>query len=156
MRHAIITSFMLLAACGSSEQTTTVGGATVTSDESKGTTSITTDNGTIRTAQGDAAANVAMPDYAPLYPGATVSGVIETETNGNKYKMVTFDTTDSIDKVVDYYKGALTKGGWTVPTTFMSGDAGMLGAQKGDKEVSVAISHEADGKTNAVITLPNE
>ena len=36
----------------------------------------------IRATDGTAAAKVTMPAYAPLYPGAAVTGVIETENMG--------------------------------------------------------------------------
>ncbi|MET4896782.1 hypothetical protein RN629_06345 [Sphingomonadaceae bacterium jetA1] len=155
MRCAVLASAVLLAACGSSEKSATIGGSTFSTDESKGTASITTDKGTIRTAEGEAAAKVEMPAYAPRYPGATVTGVIETDAEGSKHKMVTLSTPDAIGKVADFYKASLTKAGWKIPASFISGDGGMLSGQKDGKEVSIAISRDEDAKTNLVVTFPN-
>ncbi|MBY0301909.1 MULTISPECIES: hypothetical protein [Sphingomonas] len=79
---ATVLAVTLLAACGSSEKSTTVGGTTFASDDSKGTSTITSEKGMIRATDGTAAAKVTMPAYAPLYPGAAVTGVIETENMG--------------------------------------------------------------------------
>lgn len=155
MRHVVLITCLLLAACGSSEKSANVGGATFTSDESKGTSSITTEQGTIRTTEGAAATKVVMPDYAPVYPGATVTGVIETENNGRKSKMVTLSSADPVAKVVEFYKGTLTKLGWKVPSSLTSGETGMVSGQKDGKEVSFVISRDDDGKTNMVINIPD-
>ncbi|WP_420137254.1 hypothetical protein [Sphingomonas sp.] len=156
MRRFVVAAAVLLSACGSSEKSTTVAGTTFTSDDSKGTASITTDKGSIRTAEGAAAARVTMPAYAPLYPGATVTGVIETETEGRKNKMVTLSSPDAIGKVMDFYKGSLTKAGWKVPSSFVSDDGGMVAGEKDGKSVSIALSREDDGKTNALVNVPND
>jgi hypothetical protein len=156
MRHFIIAAAVLLTACGSSEKSTTVGGTTFASDDSKGTASITTEKGTIRTAEGDAAARVVMPSYAPLYPGATSTSVIETESEGRKTKMVTLSTPDAIGKVIDFYKGTLAKSGWKVPSSFLSEDGGMMSGEKDGKTVSIAVSRGDDGKTSALVTVPND
>lgn len=155
MRRFVIAAAVLLSACGSSEKSTTVAGTTYTSDDSKGTASITTDKGSIRTAEGAAAQQVVMPAYAPLYPGATVTSVIETESEGRKSKMVTLSTPDALSKVTDYYKGTLAKAGWKVPSSFLSDDGGMLSGEKDGKSVSIALSREDDGKSNVLVTVPN-
>lgn len=152
-RIAAVVVAVLLAGCGSSEKSYTAGGATVT-DDSKGNASITTDKGTIRTAQGDAAANVKMPDFAPRYPGSTVSNVIETETDGGKQKMVTLNTSGTIANVADFYKASLAKAGWKVPTSFISGDAGMVMGQKDSKQVTVSISRNDQSSTDVVVAFP--
>ncbi|WP_442678122.1 hypothetical protein ACSBM8_11295 [Sphingomonas sp. ASY06-1R] len=156
MRRFVIFAAVLLSACGSSEKSTTVGGTTFASDDGKGTASITTEKGSIRTAEGAAAAHVVMPDYAPLYPGSTATSVIETESEGRKTKMVTLSTSDAIGKVSDFYKGALAKAGWKIPSSFLSDDGGMLSGEKDGKTVSIALSREDDGKTNALVTVPND
>lgn len=152
-RIAVVVVAALLTACGPSEKSYTAGGATVTND-SKGNASITTDKSTIRTAEGDAAANVIMPDFAPRYPGSTVTNVIETETESGKQKMVTLNTTDTIANVAAFYKSSLTKAGWKVPSSFMSGDSGMVMGQKDNKQVMISISHNDELKTDAVVAFP--
>lgn len=146
----------LLAACGSSEKSTTIGGTTFTSDESKGTSTIATEKGVIRATDGAAAAKVTMPAYAPLYPGATVTGVIETENDGKKNKMVTLSTPDAIGKVVDFYKASLKKAGWAVPSSFVSADGGMVAGEKDGKSVSIAFSRQDGTSTEMVVNVPGD
>lgn len=154
MRCAFLAAAVLLASCGSNEKSATMGGATFKSDESAGTASITTANGSIRTTEGKAAA-VAMPAFAPLYPGATVEGVIEADAGGHKSRMVTLATTDPVAKVADFYKAALAKQGWNTPQSLLTGDSALLSGEKDGKQVSIAISRQ-DDKTNAVLSVPND
>ncbi|PCG10159.1 hypothetical protein [Sphingomonas ginsenosidimutans] len=153
---ATVLAATLLAACGSSEKSTTVGGTTFASDDSKGTSTITSEKGMIRATDGTAAAKVTMPAYAPLYPGAAVTGVIETENDGKKNKMVTLSTPDAIGKVLDFYKGSLTGAGWKVPSSFVGADGGMLAGEKDGKSVSIAFSRHDEGKTDVVVNVPGD
>lgn len=155
MRCAFLAAAVLLASCGSNEKSATMGGATFKSDESAGTASITTANGSIRTTEGKAAAAVAMPAFAPRYPGATVEGVIEADAGGHKSRMVTLATTDPVAKVADFYKAALAKQGWNTPQSLLTGDSALLSGEKDGKQVSIAISRQ-DDKTNAVLSVPND
>lgn len=155
MRRTVLAAAVLLAACGSNEKSTTIGGTTYTSDESAGTASIKTDKGTLRTAQGKAAAAVVMPPFAPVYPGTTVDGVIESDTAGGKARMVTLSTSDPVAKVADFYKGTLAKEGWKTPQSIQMPDGALISGEKGGKQVSLAISSQ-DGKTGIVLTVPND
>jgi hypothetical protein len=155
MRRALLVAAVLLTACGSKEKSTTIAGTTYKTDESAGTSSITTANGSIKTTQGAAAAAVVMPTYAPIYPGATVDGVMETESGGRKTKMVTLATQDPVAKVGDFYKAALTKAGWKLPQSMLMPDAAMITGEKDGKQVSVMVSKQ-DDKTGIVLTVPND
>lgn len=155
MRCAVLVAAVLLTACGSNEKSATIAGTTYKTDESAGTASIVTTNGSIKTTQGAAAAAVVMPAYAPVYPGATVEAVMETESGGRKTKMVTLATQDPVTKVGDFYKAALTKEGWKLPQSMLMPDAAMITGEKGDKQVSVMVSKQ-DDKTGIVLTVPND
>lgn len=155
MRCAVLAAAALLTACGSHEKSATLGGATYTSDDSAGTASIATEKGTLRTAEGKAAAAVVLPSFAPRYPGATVEGVIESDSEGRKTKMVTLSTQDPVAKVADFYKAALTKEGWQLPRSMLMPDGALIAGEKGGKQVSLAISLQ-DGKTGIVLSVPND
>ncbi|WP_333574328.1 hypothetical protein [Sphingomonas sp.] len=155
MRCAVLVAAALLTACGSNEKSATVGGTTYTSDESAGTATISNAKGSIKTATGKAAAAVVLPAYAPLYPGAAVDGVMETDSEGRKSKMVTLATADPVAKVADFYKAALAKEGWKVPQSFLMAEGALISGEKDGKQVSLAISRQED-KTGVVLTVPND
>ncbi len=155
MRPVVLIAAVLLAACGSKEKSATIAGTTYKTDESAGTASITTANGSIKTTRGAAAAAVVMPAYVPAYPGATVDGVMETESGGRKTKMVTLATQDPVAKVADFYKAALASEGWKLPQSMLMPDAAMVTGEKDGKQVSVMVSKQ-DGKTGIVLTVPND
>lgn len=160
MRHLVIAAAGLLAACGSSEKSTTIGGATFSTDGDKGSARITTSEGTLKTSEGAAAASVTMPDFAPRYPGASISAVLESESGGKKTKMVTFATADPVEKVFAFYKTALTSKGWKLKQSLSGGEGGqsvaMGGAEKDGREVSFTIARSEEGKTEAVINVPGD
>ncbi|WP_313540171.1 hypothetical protein [Sphingomonas sp.] len=155
MRRAVLVAAILLTACGAKEKSSTIAGTTYTTDERAGTASITTANGSIKTIQGAAAAAVAMPTYAPLYPGAMVEGVMETDSGGRKIKMVTLATRDPVGKVAGFYKAALTKEGWKLPQSLSMPDGALISGEKGGRRVSLAISQQ-DGKTGIALSVPND
>ncbi len=155
MRPAVLVAAVLLTACGSQEKSATIAGTTYKTDESAGTASITTANGSIKTTQGAAAAAVVMPAFAPVYPGATVDGVMETEAGGRKTKTATLATPDPVAKVADFYKAALAKEGWKTPHAMLMADGAMLTGEKEGRRVSIVISKQ-DGKTGVVLTVPND
>lgn len=155
MRCTVLVAALLLTACGSQEKSATIAGTTYKTDESAGTSSITTANGSIKTIRGGAATAVVLPAYAPVYPGATVDGVIETESGGHKTKMATLATSEPVAKVTDFYKTALAKDGWKLPQSMLMPEGAMLTGEKDGKQVSIVISKQ-DGKTGVVVTVPND
>jgi hypothetical protein len=128
------------------------GNQTVTIDggDGKGTVSFSSD--------GSAPTN--MPSYLPNYPGAKYQGtfvadVAETkEGEAAKGGMATFTTTDSAEKVMAFYKSALSK---TDMKENASGDMGgmkMLSFSKGDNSqegAQIMISSAPNGGTQVQV-----
>jgi len=153
MRALVLMGFCLaLAACGSREESATIGGATFTSNEGDGTATITTDKGTLSTVDGAAAANVQMPSFAPKYPGSTILSAVKTETDERTNHMVSIETGDSVDKVVAFYEKAFKDAGMTISSRMMAEDGGLMAAEGDGRKASIAVSFE-DGKTSVVVNF---
>lgn len=152
---------VLLAGCGERkvERTlTTPDGSTVkvaqTADGDNATFTATTADGTSTFSAGaDGKWPAQMAAYAPAYPGAKVTtsmaGTSEDGTGG----MVTFETSDSPQKVVDFYKPrAAAAGLGNVSNMDMNGTK-IFGA--GDEATGRTLSIQAsvaDGKTTAMLS----
>jgi hypothetical protein len=117
---------------------------TIDSEKGKGTVSIT----------GDGAPPTNMPTYLPNYPGAKYQATFSADMAGagvegaSKGGMATFTTSDSADKVIAFYKNALSK---TDLKEGASGDVGgmrMLSFSKGDNSqegAQIMVSAAPDG-----------
>lgn len=80
-----------------------------------------------------------VPDWAPVYPGATgTQGTYTTQTDDGVSGMVNQTTGDSVQQVVEHYEAWFTDNGWTVSnkTSYSSGDA-----------VFGGVTGELDGRT---------
>jgi len=101
---ALLTAFV---ACSSHKTTVSTGDATVSSDDANKTTTITTKDGSETIGK-----NAVDPAKlgVPVYPGAQAgeSGVSVAGASGTT-QMVSLTTTDSFDKVFDWYQGQLPK-----------------------------------------------
>jgi len=91
------------------------------------------------------------PSDVPKYANATIqySGSSNPQTV-EAGLVVVFNTTDSTDKVVEFYKKELTSNGWTIEQTATMGDVTIVAAKKGESTFGVQITSE-DGKT--VVTI---
>jgi hypothetical protein len=105
---------------------------TIDSPEGKGSISVSS--------EGEAPKN--LPSYVPNYPGAKYEGsfVADVGMSGKdgpaKGGMVAFKTTDSADKVLEFYKAAFTRAGMKEGATGDMGGMKMTAFTKGegDKE----------------------
>lgn len=86
-----------------------------------------------------------FPKDFPVYPGAkvisSVSGIQQDKTNGI---IVTFTTTDGLDKVVPFYKSGLSINGWTITSSFDSDSVQTWVIAKGSTQGNVSISSQKD------------
>lgn len=75
----------------------------------------------------------------PLYPGATATGSVSSEGDRqDQDKFVILSTSDSIDRVSDYYQDELKKAGWSLDNV-----------QNLPKLVSISVSQKGfDGNVN--------
>lgn len=151
MRKFMGLALLALTACGSAEtsETTQIGDTTFTNNAADGSSTIKTSEGHITATEGPG--NVTFPAVAPQYPGSTVTGSIESAGQDKRVKtMVNMTTSDSVEKVGEYYRGVLTSQGLTIGMNMVTPEAVMINAEKDPLKVNV-IAGVDDGKT--VITL---
>jgi hypothetical protein len=110
MRKAVpvlLTLALGLAACGQSETSTvSTPGGTVTTRTTDGgaTTTITGPDGSTAQITSGAGAKADLPDFLPLYPGATVTSSITGGNGTQKTVSVTFETNAAPAEVIAFYK----------------------------------------------------
>jgi len=96
-----------------------------------------------------------FPKDFPVYKGAKVVGsVSNTQAGTGNGFLVTFTTTDSLDKVVAFYKSGLTASGWDTTSAFNSDAVQTWSITKGTQEGGVTIS--ADNETTSILVTLGE
>jgi hypothetical protein len=152
LRPLALTGLLTLAACGASEETTTIAGTTFTSDDEQGTATISSANGSLAVAEGDAAQKTPMPDYAPQYPGSTITNAMTSGKDGASKTTVLLTTTDPVSKVGAFYTDTFSRLGLELKQNVNSAEAVMLAAEAQAKKASVIIGTEGQ-LTTAVVTF---
>ena len=90
-----------------------------------------------------AAASGKVPGWVPAYPGAAPEAVMSGETPEGRGGTVTFTTSDSVTKVMEFYTGALKRDGFEVNSM-----------QHGGAEAGAMVTGETPGgKRNVVIMI---
>jgi len=138
----------VLIGCSGHKQTiiTKEGGATVETNQSNDTTTITTNKGTA--VVGKNAVDLSKLDV-PVYPGASSeSGGLSVQSKEGNQQIAMLTTSDSFDKVYDWYKNHMPAGSEKLHMT--SGGSSVaqfaIGAESDRNFKSVMIT-EATGKT---------
>ncbi len=112
-------------------------------------------NVTVKTKEGSFSTGTSLsadwPKDAPVYPGATVtySGSSNPQTGESGYAAV-LTTSDSAQKVRDYYSKELMSQGWKTEATYNANESSVISATKDTRTFTVATA-EAGGTTT--ITL---
>jgi hypothetical protein len=123
MRGIIISSTLLLAACGSSDKISYKDSEgndrSITVEDSGGTRTVTSGDGMISAKGTKGGANARFPGFAPQYPGATVQVAVDMDVGNGKVKgvnqhMITMQTKDTPDAVIAFYKGKAEASGKSV------------------------------------------
>ena len=94
------------------------------------------------------------PSDAPKYANATIqySGSSNPQT-GAEGASVMFLTSDSVQKVVDFYKRELVSNGWTIEQTATVGPSTVLFAKKDDRTFGVYITDTGSGQVSVTIGI---
>jgi hypothetical protein len=83
------------------------------------------------------------------YPGGTIISI----TNASGMLMVSMQTNDSPDTILDFYKNQLQANGWTIINETQSqGHAGLMG-EKGSNMTSISIQAGQSGKSMIGLVL---
>lgn len=154
MRPVIIAmalACVALPACGRKEETaaaTTTSGSSVTTSREDG--AVTTQTAASADA-GAAAISVDTPDFAPLYPGATVKASSTTTANDHLVGSVTYLTNAAPQAVVDFYKPRAAAAGFTTSADANIGVGLMYAATDAAKARTLQVIATAEKAGTAVV-----
>jgi hypothetical protein len=151
-----IAILVLLAGCGSNERSITVTDGngqdqTITVGEDDGTTTVKTEGGTAEiTSNADGVSGAKFPDYAPQYPGSTVTSTANfAGKEGEGGAMTVQETADEPAKVMGFYKDKLARAGQKVSLETTTPEGGMIGVEGKDNTSGMMIMvARAEGKTS--------
>ncbi len=88
----------------------------------------------------------------PLYPGARVASAIVGSGDGGRGAMVTLETTALPADVMGFYRERVAQAGYAVKAEVNTGSMRMLGAEKGQRSLTVQVSpKEGGGSTVALL-----
>lgn len=88
-----------------------------------------------------------IPKDMPLYPSARVFAAQRVETEGNDVA-VTFQSDDSVEDVMDYYRDAISEQDWELEDeTALDDTGGVISAWKGNRQLVILTG------TNGVETV---
>ena len=143
-----------LTGCSGHKQTivTKEGGATVETNQSNDTTTITTNEGTA--VVGKNAVDLSKLDV-PVYPGASSeSGGLSVQSKEGNQQIAMLTTADSFDKVYEWYKSHMPAGSEKLHmTTGGSSVAQFAIGTESDKSFKSVMITEATGKTAIQIVI---
>ncbi len=123
--------------------------------DEEGTVTVTDESGTEVMTLGEGA-SVDLPPWVPVYPGTTATGRFASSSGGTTTVSVGLETTDPVEKVVEFYKARLREEGFETSVTTFAGDDGKGGIVTGrdesaDRSIQVMIGAE-DGTTSISLT----
>lgn len=88
----------------------------------------------------------------PLYPGATVASVIVGSGDGGRGAMVTLETPALPAEVMSFYRERAAQAGFSVKAEVNAGTMRMLGAEKGERSLTIQVApKEGGGSTVALL-----
>lgn len=163
LRPALVLVAVVLTACGNDSKTMTVKDSdgekveVTTTDTGDGATSITATNDkgekfSANMGGSDAKWPADAPAFATPYPGASITTVMTSSTDGKAGSVIAFETGDAAAKIIDHYKALAAKAGLKEVTTMNSGAMSMFTAGDDKTGELLVQASTADGKTNGSIT----
>lgn len=152
----IIIAFLMRGSFGS--RSMNINGMNVDVDKKMdGSTTIKSDYGTTTINQNKLPEN--WPKDVPVYSNATITTAGETSAQaGVEGMQVIFDTSDSVQAILDFYKNGLTSSGWTstLPGKAITGSqvGGMtvLSAKKDQRNINIGIT-SANGQSKVTLMI---
>jgi len=154
-KFLIIPLTFLAASCGGNDEVASgtfddgEGGKasySVSGDADDSETVIKTDKGEVRIASGDKASKD-LPMGLKLYPGATVQSSMTGAGEGKSGAMVVFQSSDSQDEVIAFYKDQMKSKGIEVKAEINAGDMQMIGGEG----LNVSVTKTGDGGVTATL-----
>jgi len=91
-----------------------------------------------------------MPAEFPAYPGGRVTEAAGNNNGGCRMRVVTFTTADPFNRVLEYYRSVVARGGYTAEHQVRGGDQ-VLGGTKGDSAYFLIVTPARNGSQVALI-----
>lgn len=116
----------------------------------------TNEKGETTTMNAGAGAPQNLPSWLPVYPGGKVQGTFDTTNAEGHSAAFTVTTSDSVSKVMEFYKSQLESAGFKVEKSTFSAngqDGGTVSAKSSDdKRQANILLGSAKGETSATVT----
>jgi hypothetical protein len=149
---SLLLAATLALACGGDEKTVETESGTFTVEREGEGVRISGEEEGVGTFSGQFGENARIPDGfpedVPVYPDARVMGGMAAGGGG----MVTLQTEDDPEEVVDFYREKLVEEGWSLgPPMELMGQR-VLPFEKGDRNGAVQISRE-ESETTILLTI---
>jgi hypothetical protein len=142
MRVLILPVLMLLATCGSEPRNESTGGEAAP-DLGANTAEALHPAPAATGAASPPPRDIALPEFAPRYPGSTLAAVVPAATEGGSHE-VRLTTSDAADAVMVFYRDRFAAAGLRKTSDFLSGGTGMMSAIGAGRKAAIAITKEAD------------
>lgn len=99
-----------------------------------------------------------FPEEAPVYEPSELASSTRMSQEDEVIWSAAFGTESSVSEVYEFYENALATDGWSVDTSFESGDRRSIGAQNEAAELKLQLSitadsGQADGQTGFTLTV---
>lgn len=140
------TLFLLSGCLGMTEKTIKdKAGNKVTIDEKNGKINLKNKEGKTSAEFGE---NVKLPkDFPkdiPIYKGEKIKTAMSTKDDQGTAKLVTFEVSDSLEKVGDFYQKELNDSGYRISGTFSADKLTTFSAEKDNTKVVMSIAQDKD------------
>ena len=90
-----------------------------------------------------------LPAFAPLYPGATVVSTLDAQGSSGAAQMVTLETRDSLDKVLDFYDSRIAEAGGEATLRTQTAESGTRAVRMADGSGGM-VTASSDGETTTI------
>jgi hypothetical protein len=118
---------------------------------------VTDDKGQEQVSTFGATAPQNLPSWVPTYPGGAVQGTFDTTGPQGRSAAFSVSTTDTTEKVIDWYESQLKGNGLEVQKSTYNANGqtgGMVSGKSGDEKRTVTVMiAAAEGKTQATVTF---
>ena len=154
-KFLILPAFILAASCGGNDEVASgtfddgeggKGSYSVRGDGEDSETIIKSGDNEVRFSSGDKAVKD-LPLGLKLYPGANVQSSMSGVGDGKSGAMIVFESSDSQDEVIDFYKDQMKSKGIEVKAEINAGDMQMIGGEG----LNISVTKKDEGGVTATL-----
>jgi hypothetical protein len=149
---SVALSLALLCAC-SHRRTVNTGDASISSDKDGNSVHIVARDGIAVDINERGKAITDYPSDVPIYEGKSM---MDAKAEKDHLRTVMLQTSDSLGKVTDFYKGRLEDKGWKIESSVNTPQATIYRATKDDRKLSITIADGDGGKASVTQVLSDK